>query len=172
MSKRIFLFLLLSNNIITHALIKTQNLSLKTTFHMPERNTFSNIYINFFFNFQRFRTPSLNDLIFETTWKINSCRKLSLVRNFCPGIKVDFHEANLFLAFWLVRKIDFAAKYFASQEIGNDFYFFAAKYFSSANYSPRGQTKIFYIFQRHCLWHYLIVLNFCDFAQIRENKFR
>ena len=42
--KKLLLFLLLSATyliILSHALIKTQNLSLKTTFHMPERNTFS-----------------------------------------------------------------------------------------------------------------------------------
>ena len=48
-------------------LIKTQNLSLKTTFHMPERNTFfTYIYTNFFFNFQRY---SPNTILLKTREK-------------------------------------------------------------------------------------------------------
>ena len=141
-------FLIITYLILSHALIKTQNISLKTTFHMPERNVFFNIYLLQFF------------LIFNVIVHTHKREKSILVENYHlsrifaqVSIKVDFHETNLFLAFWLVRKIDFAAKYFASQESRNDFYLFAAIYFASANYLPRGQTEIFYIFQRHCLWH-------------------
>ena len=49
-------------------LIKTQNLSLKTTFHMPERNTFFQHYLHqlFFFNFQRY---SPNTVLLKTREK-------------------------------------------------------------------------------------------------------
>ena len=52
--------------------------------------------------------------------------------NIFPSIEGEFPRGESISCILIaVRKIDFAAKYFASQESRNDFYFLAAKYFAS-----------------------------------------